>query len=197
MRAAISACSVSGIRSMPEPSRLRQHPDRLLDEERVALGLLEQRAARGRRQLVVVEQRLDQRLRVARAERLELDRRRAHAAAAPPRSDVEQLGPREADDQQRRVPDPGTDVLDELEERLLGPVDVLEDEHERLRARRASRPMRGRPRRSPAGCAPAEPPRARRRRARAGRRRPRPGSSRGASRRPRRAGRRRRCRRRP
>ena len=54
MRAAISACSVSGIRSGEVvAAALEQHPDRLLDEERVALGLREQilprRGGRGRR----------------------------------------------------------------------------------------------------------------------------------------------------
>ncbi len=133
IRAAISACSVSGIRSMPEP--FASASIRIVSSTKSGLPSVfsssVMRAAAG--QLAVVEQRLDQRLRVGCAERLELDRRRAHAAPAPPRPDVEQLGPCEADDQQRDVPDPGTDVLDELEERFLGPVDVLEHEHERLR----------------------------------------------------------------
>ena len=35
--------------------------------------------------------------------------------------------------QQRRARAPTGEVLDQLEQRLLGPVDVLEDQHERLR----------------------------------------------------------------
>ena len=49
-----------------------------------------------------------------------------------PGTDVEQLRPREADDQQRALAHPLRQVVDQLEQRLLGPVDVLEDEHERL-----------------------------------------------------------------
>ena len=65
-------------------------------------------------------------------ERLELDRRRADAAAAPARADVEELRPREAEDQQRALADPLRKVVDQLEQGLLRPVDVLEDEDERL-----------------------------------------------------------------
>ena len=79
-------------------------------------------------------------------ERLELERRRAHAAAAPGRAHVEQLGPREADEQQRRLAHPRGEVLDQLEQRLLAPVHVLEDEHERLRLGELLRPRARGPR---------------------------------------------------
>ena len=36
-------------------------------------------------------------------------------------------------------------MLDQLEQRLLGPVDVLEDEHERLRVGELRRPLARRP----------------------------------------------------
>ena len=66
---------------------------------------------------------------------LELD----HVERAPParqrRAQLAQLGPRERDQQQRRVADPLGEVLDEVEERRLGPVDVVEHEHERPLAR--------------------------------------------------------------
>ena len=75
-----------------------------------------------------------------------------------------------AEDDQRRVAHVLGEVLDQLEQRLLRPVDVLEDEHERLRARRAAPPTRARPTRSPAGCARPRRPRARRPRGRGGRR---------------------------
>ena len=53
---------------------------------------------------------------------------------------------READDQERRVADELGEVLDQLEQRLLGPVDVLEHEHERLRIRELRGPLPRRPR---------------------------------------------------
>ena len=93
----------------------------------------------------VVEQRIQKLFALRGVERLERDRRRAHAAAAPAGPDVEQLGPREADDQQRHVLDALGEVLDQVEQRLLGPVDVLEDEHERLRVGELGRPLAGRP----------------------------------------------------
>jgi len=62
----------------------------------------------------------------------ELDRSGADAAAAPAGTEVEQLGPGEAEDQQRRLAHPGGEVLDQLEQRFLGPVNVLEEQDERL-----------------------------------------------------------------
>src|SRR5581483_2740669 len=99
----------------------------LLDEEGVALRLLEQGGARMRAQAVAVEQRVEQLLALGRLQRLELDRRRAHPPATPPRAHVEELRPGETDDQERRLAHPGRQVLDQLQQRLLGPVDVLED----------------------------------------------------------------------
>src|SRR5258708_38839559 len=78
-------------------------------------------------------------------QRLELDRRRAHAAAAPGRMNVDQLRAREADQEKRRPPH-RSEMLDQLEQRLLAPVDVLEHEHERLRLRELLAPRARRPR---------------------------------------------------
>ena len=82
---------------------------------------------------MIVEQRVDQLLGLLRRERLDLDRRCAEPAAAPPGPDVEQLGTGEADDHEGRVLDALGEVLEQLEQRFLGPVHVLEDEDERLR----------------------------------------------------------------
>ncbi len=48
--------------------------------------------------------------------------------AAPARTLLEQVGPRHAEQEQRRVAAPVGDVLDEIEERRLGPVQVVDDE---------------------------------------------------------------------
>src|SRR5581483_9056381 len=111
---------------------LGEHAHGLLDEERIPLRLREHRCVVDR-QLQLLGERGDELLALVRLQRLELERRRADAAAAPGRADVEQLRPREAEDEERRLAHPGGEVLDQLEQRLLAPVDVLEDEHERLR----------------------------------------------------------------
>ena len=106
------------------------HRDHLLDEERVAARGLENAAA----QLVVdpAGQGLDQLDRVLRTERLEQDVGRVQLAAAPGRTGIEQLRPGHADEQDRRVPAQIGHVLDEVEEGGLAPVDVVEDDHDRL-----------------------------------------------------------------
>ena len=69
-----------------------------------------------------------------------------------------ELGPRHAEQQDRRARGEQRDVLDQVEERLLAPLDVVEHDHERpLRA--ASSSACGTPRRSPP---PTSPPRSRR-----------------------------------
>src|SRR5207237_4703427 len=79
-------------------------------------------------------------------ERLELERRRAHAPASPCRTDVEQLRPRNAQEEQRLLAHPCGEMLDQLEQRLLAPVHVLEDEHERLPGGELLSPRARRPR---------------------------------------------------
>src|SRR5207247_10333120 len=64
-------------------------------------------------------------------ERLEQDRARVELASGPAGPLVEQLGPRKAEQEHRRVAAQVDDVLDQVEQRRLGPVDVLEDGDER------------------------------------------------------------------
>src|SRR5919106_1305934 len=117
-------------------SALDQHPDRLLDEERIPLGALEQLCRKSRRQLTgrtckLDDELVDQQLALLGGQRLELDRGRPDTASAPPRSCVEQLRSRETEYEERRA-DPVGEVLDEIEQRLLGPVDILKEEDKRL-----------------------------------------------------------------
>ena len=53
-------------------------------------------------------------------------------AGAPGRSPLDQLGPRERDHEQRVVPRPLEQVLDEVEQRRVRPLHVLEGEHGRV-----------------------------------------------------------------
>ena len=176
MRAAISAWSVSGIRDGRYPSP-RSASIRIVSSTNSGLPSVFSRAARAAPpavSFVSAESRSISSLRLTLAQRLELDRGRAHAASAPRRADVQQLGPREADEQQRRLAHPGREVLDQLEQRLLAPSGCPRRRGRAAGRLRAGRPTPGPPRRSPARCARSRPPRARRRRARAGRRPPRP-----------------------
>ncbi len=152
MRAAIIACSVSGIR-FAERRRPRaasaSSPRRRADcprSSRAAPAAPTSRAG-GRRAA---------RRRAPRSPRARAARARSRwreRGRRPSRAEVEQLGPSEADDQERRLTDAVGEVLDQLEQGLLGPVDVLEDEDRAAARRPARRPTRAPPRRSPAGCA--------------------------------------------
>ena len=59
-------------------------------------------------------------------ERLEQERGRVELAAAPVRSSVEKLGPRDAEEEDRRVAREVGDVLDEVDELGLGPLQVVD-----------------------------------------------------------------------
>ena len=59
------------------------------------------------------------------AKRLEPERHRPGGAA------LGELRPRDAEQQDRRARGEERDVLDQVEERLLAPLDVVEDDHER------------------------------------------------------------------
>ena len=110
--------------------------DELLRVERVAAGSLEQRLLRLGRQHRASEEVRDELRRLLVGERRERERRRVELAAAPARPPLEKLGPRGRDDQQRNVGDPVDELVEEVEEALVGPVDVLGDEDERTLLRK-------------------------------------------------------------
>ena len=122
-------------------SLLDEHPHGLLDEERVALGLVEEDAPQPVRQGGALHERVDERRRLGVRQRRQLDRDRPSPSTAPARARVQELRAGEADDEHRRVVDPVREMLDQVEQGLLGPVDVLEAEHERLRLGEARRPL--------------------------------------------------------
>ena len=125
---------------------LEHHPHGLLDEERIAFGDVEQMREDRFRDLLVLHQRVGELLALFAWKRLELDRRRAHAPPAPSGPHVEQLRARKADDEERALAHPLREMVDQLEQRLFGPVDVLEDEHERLDVRELVDELARRPR---------------------------------------------------
>ena len=124
---------------------LGEHANGLLDEQRVAFRSIEQALGQGRRIRQVGDESGDELVTLLLGQRLELDGGRPHAASAPAWPHVEQVRSREAEDQQRRA-HPVGDVLDEVEHRLLGPVDVLEEEDERLHVGKRAHDLAGGPR---------------------------------------------------
>ena len=71
------------------------------------------------------------------AERLEVDRREVPLSGAPVRSAVAQLGPCQREHVDRVVSRPVEEVLDEVEQRRVGPLQVLEEHHDRIRVAQA------------------------------------------------------------
>ena len=110
-----------------EDALVDEHAKQLLREERVALGRAHDALQHGGVERAAAEQRLDHRLARLGVERVEHDPRRARARS-PVGARLEELGPSRADDQDRRLVDRLQEVVDELEERRLRPVDVLDDE---------------------------------------------------------------------
>ena len=93
----------------------------MLEQPRLDIGVERRAAEQGvqeRRGLLVREWR-------------EQERRRVRLAAAPAGPPRQQLRPRGAEDEERDAARPVDEVVDEVEQRVVGPVQVLEDEDER------------------------------------------------------------------
>ena len=106
--------------------------DHLLDEERIALG--------GRGDALTqhglgAAQLLQEPLGLCGVERLEQHGRGVELAAAPGGPRLEEFRPGHAQQQDRSVASEVGDVLDEVEQSLLGPVQVVEHADERLLVR--------------------------------------------------------------
>ena len=77
------------------------------------------------------EQREDETRGLVVAERRERDRRRVPLPSTPSRPAFEELRPCRAHDEERHAVDPVDEPVDEVEQAVVRPVDVLEDEHRR------------------------------------------------------------------
>jgi hypothetical protein len=104
---------------------VHEHPDELLREERVAIGERHHPLAQLGRQ-AAGEEGVDELGAFCRVERLEHDRRGIGHAATPGRAKLEELVAGEAEQDDRPV-GPAGHVLDEIEQALVGPMDVLLD----------------------------------------------------------------------
>ena len=112
-------------------SFLDQHPQDLLEVERVSVGPLEDLLASVLEDAVGVEQRGDQTARIREGQRGQVEGNRVLLARAPAGARLEKLRPRRAHDQHARVGEGIREVVEEVEKRLRGPVDVLDREHGR------------------------------------------------------------------
>ena len=84
-------------------------------------------------------------------QRLEVDRRRAADRGAPAGSPIEQFRSRLGQDEDGRRAGPGQEMLDEVEQALIGPLQVPEHEDGRATDRPAARRTCARPRTAPRG----------------------------------------------
>ena len=126
-----------------------QHREHLLDEQRVALRGFEDPVPRDLRYRRLPQEVVDEQRGLVTGEGLEKDRGGVHLAATPAGADVEQLGTSDTDQQDGGVARPVGEMLDQVQHRGLGPVDVVEDDDDRAVRARDARGPSGRPRRSP------------------------------------------------
>src|SRR6185295_17594496 len=104
----------------------------LLGVERIPARSLEQLRLRVRLEQRTFAQRSDQLRRLLTRERRERDVRGVQLPSAPRLPALEQLQPRRAENQHRDVTHPVREVLDEVEQAVVGPLHVLKHEHERV-----------------------------------------------------------------
>jgi hypothetical protein len=110
---------------------LGDHPRVLLRIQRVSTCAREQWSLQLRRHHRLVEEAAEEPRNVRFREWRDRDGRRIRLAASPVRPPLEQLRPRRRNDEERRLGRPVDEVVDEVEQVVVGPVQVLEDEHER------------------------------------------------------------------
>ena len=110
--------------------------DDLLQEEGVPARALQYPEVYVGRQVVDVEQRADQVLGLVSGQGVERDRAVVPLAAAPRGPATDELGSRRAEEQDRRI-DPLGELFQQVQQRRVGPVDVLDQgEHGRVAGER-------------------------------------------------------------
>jgi hypothetical protein len=108
-----------------------EHPDRLLDVQRVALGHLGDPRPGLDGHLRAAHEAADEAVGLRLGQRCQGYRRRVGLGRHPVGAGVEQLRARLANDQHRRALDPVGEVVDQVEEGGLAPVDVVEGHDQR------------------------------------------------------------------
>ena len=79
----------------------------------------------------MLQQRRDQPRRVIVREGLQRDRRRVRLPASPCRAPLQQLRPRRSDDEKRNAAEPVDEIVKEVQQAVVRPVQVLEHENGR------------------------------------------------------------------
>ena len=110
---------------------LGEHADELLGVERVAACTGEKGRLQARRQHGPLEELLEKLRRLLVGQGRERDGQGVRLPAAPARPAHEELGASGADDEHRHCGRPFGEVVDEVEQALVRPVEVLEQEHGR------------------------------------------------------------------
>ena len=110
---------------------LREHRDQLLDEQRIALRCRDDAIVHGRTERLLGHERVDELGGCGGVEWFEDDECHAGTRRSPRWPHVEEIGPRRAEKEDRHTAGRRGDVLDEVEERRLRPVEVVDDDHER------------------------------------------------------------------
>ena len=112
-----------------------EHPDVLLGVERVSVRRRKEHGLRLGREHGLLQQAADHARNIVVGERREGDRERVALASAPSAAAIEQLRASGADHEHRHAARPIDEMVDEVEQCVVGPVKVLEHEHERVALR--------------------------------------------------------------
>src|SRR5439155_8978462 len=123
--------ALHGLRQLQLVSPLRIHPHELLRIEGIASGARKEGRLRLCREHGAVEQLSDQASGFVLAERSKRYGHRIAFPAAPAGTPVEQLGPGGTQHQERDTFHPVRKLVDEVQEIVVGPMKVFEDQHER------------------------------------------------------------------
>ncbi len=127
-----SVCArVQLIFSLHEDFAIDEHSDELHSVERVSLSCREQRRAGLFGQELVPEQGVEKIARLRFGERREGDDTRRQRLGPPVGASLEELCPSGAEHEERDVGEPADQMLDEIDRRIVRPVQVLEYEHRR------------------------------------------------------------------
>ncbi len=117
----------------PGALALLVRPNELASEERIAAGAIHD--AVGHPSGDSLGEQVDELPRLVRAQRFEADGRKVAPPAAPLRTAIEEFRAGEGDHDERRRRTRQRHVLDEIEEAVAGPVEVLEHHHDRPASR--------------------------------------------------------------
>ncbi len=119
---------------LPQDAGIDEHRDELLDEQRVAVGSVEDAILRGGRQLEAPDPVLEHDRGGLTGQTLQ-EQSSGTGALAPLRAVGEHVGPRGADDEHGSVDDAVDEMLDQLEQGRGGPMNVVDDHDHRPASR--------------------------------------------------------------